>query len=72
MTSYQEAQTAFYDENAEVYSDPDHSNEWIFVNRLGRPYKSIETAFEKACRHAKSNVINPDGPIAQLVRAADS
>ena len=25
--SFQEAQTAFYDENAKVYSDPDHSED---------------------------------------------
>ena len=35
------------------------TNEWVFVNRLGQPYKAIRTAFENACRHAKLADVTP-------------
>ena len=34
-------------------------NEWVFVNRYGQPYRSIRTAFENACRHAKLADVTP-------------
>lgn len=37
--SFQEAQTAFYDENAKVYSDPDHSEDEARFLLLGMSYR---------------------------------
>ncbi len=34
-------------------------NEWVFVNRSGQPYRSIRTAFENACTHAKLADVTP-------------
>jgi uncharacterized DUF497 family protein len=37
--SFQEAQTAFYDENAKVYSDPDHSESEARFILLGLSFR---------------------------------
>ncbi|MBP1599655.1 MAG: integrase [Acidobacteria bacterium] len=34
-------------------------NEWVFVSRSGQPCRSIRTAFENACRHAKLADVTP-------------
>jgi integrase len=35
------------------------TSDWVFVNRSGKPYKSIRTPFENACRHAKLADVTP-------------
>jgi integrase len=35
------------------------ASEWVFVNREGKPFKSIRTAFENACRNAKLQSVTP-------------
>jgi integrase/recombinase XerD len=34
-------------------------SEWVFVNRFGRPCRSIRTAFENACCHATLADVTP-------------
>jgi integrase len=34
-------------------------SEWMFVTRDGKPFKSIRTAFESACRHANISGVTP-------------
>jgi integrase len=34
-------------------------SEWVFVNRDGKPLKSIRTAFETPCRNAKLSGVSP-------------
>ena len=33
--------------------------EWVFVNRFGKPFQSIRTAFENACRRANLTDVTP-------------
>jgi len=35
------------------------TGEWVFVNRYRKPFKSIRTAFETACRNAKLTGVSP-------------
>lgn len=54
--SFQEAQTAFYDENAKVYSDPDHSEDEARFLLLGMSYR-LRTLVVCYCYREKESVI---------------
>ena len=54
--SFQEAQTAFYDENAKVYSDPDHSGDEARFLLLGLSFR-LRTLVVCHCCREKDSVI---------------
>jgi uncharacterized DUF497 family protein len=54
--SFQEAQTAFYDENAKVYSDPDHSESEDRFILLGISFR-LRTLVVCHCYREKESVI---------------
>ncbi len=54
--SFQEAQTAFYDENAKVYADPDHSQDEDRFILVGLSYR-LRTLVVCHCYRENDSVI---------------
>ena len=54
--SFQEAQTVFYDENAKLYSDPDHSEDEARFLLLGISFR-LRTVVVCHCYREKDSVI---------------
>ena len=52
--SFEEAQSAFYDENAKVYSDPDHSEDEARFILLGISFRLRTLVVCHCCREEES------------------